>query len=132
MDTSEHTTDPVLQDWYRYAARQPWAVASYLRLVRLHEFKTWEQQCNEFGVSTDNFLRLHAMPLPRDEAFAMDALGLAQECHVEHSGVFVQAMLLGRQLASSPETDSNEEQYYEAAFDPVDGLDTPSEQEEEL
>ena len=62
----------------------------------------------------------------------MDALGLAQECHVQHAGVFVQAMLLGRQLASSPVTERNEEQYYEAAFDLVDDLDTPSEHDERL
>ena len=71
MDTPEQTTDPVFRDWYRYAAEQPWAVAAYLRLVRLHEFKTGEQQRNEFGVGTDDFLRLHGMPLPRDNAFVI-------------------------------------------------------------
>ena|SRR5216110_475571 len=127
MDTPEQTTDPVFRDWYRYAAEQPWAVAAYLRLVRLHEFKTGEQQRNEFGVGTDDFLRLHGMPLPRDNAFVRDTLEIAQECRVQHSRVFVSAMLLGRQLASSPDVDRDNEQYYEAAFDATDDLDTPSE-----
>jgi hypothetical protein len=132
MDTSEHTIDPAfLQDWYRYAANQPWAVDAYLRLVRIHEFKTREQQQKEFGASLEDFLRLQGMPLPRADALAMDALELAQDCHLQHPKAFVQTMLLAQQLTFSLQPTISIDQYYEAAFDAVEDLDSPFESAEE-
>jgi len=132
MDTSEHTKDAnSLQDWYRYVVKQPWAVDSYLRLVRMHEFKTQEQQRNEFGATPEEFLRLQAMHSPRADSFAMDALRMAQARHIQYPNAFVQARLLARQLLRSSQSSVDADHYYQAAFDAVDNLDTPVEPDKE-
>ena len=128
MDTSGQTSDPTfLQGWYDYAAEQPWAVDTYLRILRTHELKSREQQRHEFGATPQDFLRLRGMPLPRPDSFAMDAQNIAQICHLQHSDTFVQTMLLARQLVlTSPSSSVTQDahQYYEAAFDAVDDLDS--------
>src|SRR5947209_7973307 len=105
MDTSEHSKDAnSLQDWYRHATKQPWAVDSYLRLVRMHEFKTQEQQRNEFGATPEEFLHLQAMHYPREDSFALGAQRIAQARHLQHPNAFVQAMLLAKQLLRSSQS----------------------------
>jgi hypothetical protein len=130
MDTSEHSTHPPsLKDWYGYAAEQPWAIDSYLRVVRVHEGKTQEQQRNEFGVSQQEFLRLRGMPLPRTTSFPKDAQRIAEECHVQNPWVFIQTLLLAKQLTASTQSSLDSDQFYEAAFDALDDLDAPPEAE---
>lgn len=124
MGTSEHSKDErLLQDWYRKAAQQPWAVDAYLRKVRMYEFKTQEQQRNEFGATPDEFLRLQAMHLPREEFFATDARRIAESCHLQFPDVLVNTMLFARQLTLSAQSLVQEDTYYQAAFDVVDDLD---------
>lgn len=132
MDTSEHIKGTnTLQDWYRYAAKQSWAVDAYLRLVRMHEFKTQEQQRNEFGATPEEFLRLQAMHYPREDSFAIDAQHMAQARHLQYPNAFVQAMLLARQLLRSSQSPVDAERYYQAAFDAIDNLDTPTDPDKE-
>ncbi len=124
MNMAEHRENgPLLQNWYHKAAQQPWAVDAYLRKVRLHEFKTQEQQRNEFGVIPEEFLHLQAMHLPREQFFALDARRIAEARHLQFPDVFVQAMLFARQLASSTQSSVQDDAYYQAAFDAVDDLD---------
>lgn len=132
MDTSEHQADPaLLQNWYRYAAEQAWVVDSYLRLVRAKEFKTREQQRKEFGTSITDFQRLQGMALPRSDSFTKDAYRMAQECNIQNPLVFVNTLLLAKQLSlSSSLSSSDRNQHYQAALDAGEGLDTSSESEE--
>lgn len=124
MDTSEHSRDErSLQNWYRNAAQQPWSVDAYLRLVRLYDFKTQEQQRNEFGATPEEFARLQAMHLPRENFFATDARRMAEARHLQFPDVFVQTMLFARQLALSTQSSMEEDMYYQAAFDAIDDLD---------
>lgn len=123
MDTAEHSRDErSLQNWYRNAAQQPWAIDAYLRIVRIHDFKTQEQQRNEFGATPEEFSRLQAMHLPREDFFATDARRIAEARHLQFSDAFVQTMLLARQLALSTQSLADDT-YYQAAFDAVDDLD---------
>ena len=124
MDTSKNNRDErSLQNWYRNAARQPWAIDAYLRIVRIHDFKTQEQQRNEFGATPEEFSRLQAMHLPREDFFATDARRIAEARHLQFSDAFVQTMLLARQLALSTQSPIEDDAYYQAAFDVVDDLD---------
>jgi hypothetical protein len=125
MDTSEHTRNQnSLQTWYEYAIQQNWAVDAYLRLVRLHDFKTQEQQRNEFGATPEEFLHLQAMHSPRENFFAIDARRIAQARHLHNPDAFVQTMLFARQLAFSAQTSTENDTYYQAAFDAVGDLDS--------
>jgi hypothetical protein len=125
MDTSEHTRNQnSLQAWYEYATQQSWAVDACLRLVRLHDFKTQEQQRNEFGATPEEFLHLQAMHSPREDSFAVDARRIAQARHLQNPDAFVQTMLLARQLALSTQASVENDAYYQAAFDAVDDLDS--------
>ncbi len=125
MDTSERDRDEqALQNWYRYAAQQSWAVDAYLRKARLHEFKMQEQQRNEFGATPEEFLHLQAMHLPREDFFVIDARHIAEVRHLQFPDAFVQTMLLARQLAFSTQSSGDNDTYYQAAFDAVDDLDT--------
>lgn len=134
MDTSERDRDgQSLQNWYRYTAEQSWAIDTYLKKVRIHEFKTQEQQQNEFGATLAEFLHLQAMHLPREDFFATDARRIAEARHLQHPNAFVQTMLRARQLAFSEQSSEENDAYYQAAFDAVDDLDTdlPDEADEE-
>jgi hypothetical protein len=132
MDTPKSSKDHhSLQGWYRYAAKQSWAVDAYLRLVRIHEFKTQEQQRNEFGATPEEFLRLQAMHLPRKDSFALDARRIAQSRHLQNPNIFVQKLLLAQQLAQHSQSSVDPDHYYQAAFDTVEDLDTPGEPEKE-
>ncbi|MHB8595788.1 MAG: hypothetical protein ACYDER_03145 [Ktedonobacteraceae bacterium] len=132
MNRPEHTRKTnTLQSWYRYAAEQPWAVDAYLCLVRMHEFKTQEQQQNEFGTTAEHFLHLQAMHLPREDSFVEDALHIAQACHLDNPNAFVQAMVLASQLQQSSSISQHANQFYQAAYDAGDDLDTPHESEQE-
>jgi hypothetical protein len=124
MNTAEHNKDGrSLQNWYRHAAQQPWAIDAYLRIVRLHDFKTQEQQRNEFGATPEEFLHLQGMHLPREHSFSLDAQRIAEARHLKYPDVFVQTLLFARQLALMSQAPANDEQYYQAAFDAEDDLD---------
>ncbi len=123
MNTSEHANEKNLQDWYHQAAQQPWSVDALLRRVRVHDFKTQEQQRNEFGATPEEFSRLQAMHAPREDSYAMDARRIAQARHLQHPNEFVQAMLLARQLTLSSQATEDTDHYYQAAFDAVEDLD---------
>jgi hypothetical protein len=97
----------------------------------MYEFKTQEQQKNEFGATPEEFLRLQSMHLPREDSFAIDTQRIAQARHLQHPNAFVQAMILARQLLHSSQFSVDADHYYQAAFDAVDNLDTPIEPEKE-
>lgn len=124
---SANSDEEILQVWYQFASSQPSSVDSYLHLLRDRQGKTLEEQCEEFGVSIDQFNRLRSMQLPRESQFASDAKRMADACHLSEPMRFVQAMVLARNLQRRES--QNLHPGYQAAFDDIDDLDKfPDEQ----
>jgi hypothetical protein len=131
-----------LDRWYRFAADQPGFVGGWLRFLRERQHQTSEQQRKDFGVNSDDFVRLQGMLLPRSFQFTRDARRIAEACRLTNPERLVQALLLARSLirtAAQGLTDDTEQEaagrlwanseYYQAAFDEDKELDEPPEEE---
>jgi hypothetical protein len=127
------TDDALLNEWYRYAAGQEGFVGSWLQMLRERQKITPEQQQRDFGASSQDFVRLQGMPLPRANQFTKDARRIAEVCHLANPSTFVQALLLVRSFKrSQPASDGDLEhtgsqftarQSYQAAYDADEDLD---------
>jgi hypothetical protein len=113
----------ILIRWYRHASVLSGSVDSFLAAVRNQENTTEEQQQETFGASAEQFLRLKAMRLPRNDFFVQDAHRIALYCKLEHPQRFVSSMLFGRNLMNSQPNTIVSDEFYEAAFDERDDLD---------
>lgn len=133
--TTNFNDDEILNEWYRYAAKQETFVGSWLRTLREHQKITLEQQQRDFGVTGQEFMRLQGMPLPRPNQFTRDARRIADVCHITNPSAFVQAMLLARGLGRNQDFEANKSQliarnFYQAAYDADEDLDKPSDEDE--
>lgn len=114
--------EQILQNWYQFASAQPGTVDSYLSVLREREGKSLTSQCDEFGVTPQQFNRLRSMRLPREKQFTSDAKRMADACQLSESMHFVNVMLLARNLIQT-EQQSGLSTGYRAAFDEIDNLD---------
>jgi hypothetical protein len=130
MDYSDRTgNEHILQGWYTYAADEVGSVGSWLRLVQERTGRTPAEQQREFGATEDQFLRLRAMRLPRQDQFTSDAQRIALACGIDNPFAFTKVLLLARGIHNTYRTSAptqgaeHSEQYYMAAFDAQDDLD---------
>jgi len=112
----------MLNNWYHHAAQLPGSVDALLKLLRIREGVTEEEQRILLGIDHANFSRLKAMRAPRPQFFASDARRIAAYCKLENENPFLSWMLLARNLGKSIRSHPAK-QYYEAAFDARDDLD---------
>jgi len=112
----------VLNNWYHHAEQLPGSVDALLKLLRIREGVTEEEQRILLGVDHTNFSRLKAMRAPRPQFFVSDARRIAAYCKLENEKLFSSWMLLARNLGKSTRSHPAK-QYYEAAFDARDDLD---------
>lgn len=112
----------MLNGWYRHAAQLPGSIDELLKLLRIREGITEEEQRVLLGIDHDNFSRLKAMRAPRPQFFVSDARRIAAYCKLEDQNQFVSWMLLSRNLKETIKSQTARS-YYEAAFDARDDLD---------
>lgn len=137
MDSTDHpaANEHIIRSWYAYAAEQPGSVGSWLRLVRERTGQSPSDQQRGLQATDDQFLRLCGMRLPRPDRFTDDAQRIALACDIGNPFAFTRAMLMARGIqnqSASTNTNTNvntrtterQEQYYMAAFDTEDDLNT--------
>jgi len=123
MDTLDNmTVDQIMANWYRHSIEQPGSVDSLLCILRDRLGQSLEHQQAEFGANDYEFNQLRGFGLPRPQAFTKDAHRIAIACKLTNPFAFIRAMVLARKLTHNlPQ--SNDFQYYQAAFDELEDLD---------
>lgn len=115
----------IIRSWERFVAQQPGFVGGALQLLRDNRNLTEAEQQNEFGIGSQGWSRLLAMPLPRADQYARDAHRIAQACGVQNEMAFVTALLMARGLEAGQQAAAGSQfEVYQAAFDARDDLDT--------
>lgn len=114
----------IMADWYSFAAEQPGFVGFALRLLREKKGFSLEDQRKELGADEVTFMRLQAMPLPRETSVVRDSHRIAEVVGLANMFAFVNAMTLFRQIESATgQAATSVEGVYEAAFDEQSDLD---------
>lgn len=124
---AEYNDKNILENWYEYAADLPGSVGSLLKTVRQKESISLQEQQMHLGISSSNFSRLNAMRAPREQAFVSDAQRISEACEIMNRQLFMNWMLLARNLERGNPVYTTS-QFYEAAFDARDDLDDPNEE----
>jgi hypothetical protein len=108
--------DSQLVAWRRYAAAQPDAVGALLRLVRERLGQTEEEQRQQLGVDSAQFLRLCGFRQPRLEQLTGDAHRIAIACGLAQPFHFVSILRLACSWENT-ETGASATGGYRAALD---------------
>lgn len=137
MDSTDHpaANEHIIHSWYAYAAEQPGSVGSWLRLVRERTSQSPADQQRDLQATDDQFLHLCGMRQPRLDRFTDDAQRIALACGIGNPFAFTRAMLMARGIQNhsagtntskhaNTRTTERREQYYMAAFDAEDDLNT--------